>query len=311
MVVSTSQDPDCSQFDGVALTPVRSPQGPFGRHFLGAFDGHGQFIQDFAHPWCGVDEVPRAPLPRIQATAVYGGLAMHHVGHFLLEALSRLWFLKRHPELPIIWHWIDLPIPHADDRGWQRELITLVGLGKHRHIFLRQPVLVERLILPSPGFRSRRFMHPLQAASLGCIAGPEPIPGKRVWLSRSGLPDQFGLVAGERHVEALLAALGWSIIHPERESMRRSAEIFHEADLVSGFIGSAFHPVILHASPRACLRPIMRPGISLDDYRIVAEAKSLDFEPIAVPMTALDQRASWTNFRLEAPAALVASLARH
>jgi capsular polysaccharide biosynthesis protein len=303
-------DPGWVQLDDITLAPVRSPQGPFGRHFFGAFDKAGQFIQDFAHPWCGIDNPPSGAVARFPTTAIYGGIAMHHVGHFLLEGLSRLWYLKRYPELPIIWHWIDLPIPHPDDRGWQRELIALLGLEKRRHVFLRQPLLVERLLLPKPGFRSGEFMHPLQSTALSCVAGPTMIPKKRVWLSRSALPDQFGRVVGERQVEAILSAQGWSIVHPERESMRRSAELFYEAELVSGFIGSAFHTLLLHINPMACLRPIVRPGIALDDYRIIAAAKRLSFEAIDVAMTALDQRASWTNFRLEAPANLVSSLAQ-
>lgn len=301
-------EPGLIELTEVTLAPVRSPQGPWGKHLFGAFDRNGQFIDGFAHPWCAIDGMPAAPIARHQGTAIYGGVAMHHVGHFLLEGLSRLWCLKRFPELPIIWHWIDLPIPHPDDRSWQGELIGLLGLAKHRHILLRGPLLVERLLLPEPGFRSGQFLHPLQAASLRCVTGPEAIPGKRIWLSRSALPNQFGRVAGEEQVEALLSAKGWTIIHPERESMRRSAALFHEAELVSGFIGSAFHTVLLHAAPRARLRPVIRPGIPIADYRIVAEAKGLDLTAIETPMTALDQRASWTNFQLKAPADLVNTL---
>ncbi|MCA3415671.1 MAG: glycosyltransferase family 61 protein [Roseomonas sp.] len=302
-------EPALTELHDVTLAPVRSPQGPWGKHFLGVFDRHGQFLDGFAHPWCGVDAMPAAPIAPYAGTAIYGGLAMHHVGHFLLEGLSRLWCLQRYPEHPILWHWIDLPIPHPDDRGWQKELIGLLGLAKHRHIFLRQPLRVERLLLPSPGFLSGQFIHAVQAAALGCVSGPETVSGKRVWLSRSALPHQLGRVAGEDQVEALLSAQGWTILHPERESMRRSAEIFHEAEVVSGFIGTAFHPLLLHAAPRARLRPVIRPGISPDDYRIAAEAKGLDFAAIETPMTALDQRASWTNFQLDAPADLVRILA--
>jgi capsular polysaccharide biosynthesis protein len=294
----------------VTLAPVRSPQGPWGKHFIGAFDQNGDFLQGFAHPWCGIDPMPEAPIAQYHGTAIYGGLAMHHVGHFLLEGLSRLWCLKRYPELPIIWHWIDLPLPHRVNPGWQEELIGLLGLAQRRHIFLRQPLRVERLLLPAPGSVLGKSLHPLQAAALGCVTGPAAIPGKRVWLSRSALPDQFGRVAGEDQVEALLAAQGWTIIHTERETMRRSAEIFHEAEVVSGFIGSAFHPLLLHAAPRARLRPVIRPGISPDDYKIAAEAKGLDFAAIETPMTALDQRASWTNFRLHAPEDLINILAK-
>lgn len=304
-------DPGLTELDGVTLAPVRSPQGPWGKHYIGAFDQNGDFVEGFAHPWCGIDAMPEAPITQYHGAAIYGGLAMHHVGHFLLEGLSRLWCLKQHPKLPVIWHWIDLPIPHPDDRGWQKELIRLLGLAQRRHIFLRQPLRVERLLLPSPGFLSGRFLHPLQAAALGGVTGPETISGKRVWLSRSALPNQFGRVAGEGQVEALLSAQGWTILHPERETMRRSAEIFHEAELVSGFIGSAFHTVLLHSNPSACLRPVLRPGIPLADYRIVAGAKGLDFAAIEMPMIPLDRRASWTNFRLDAAEDLVKILARN
>ena len=304
-------DPGLTELDGVTLAPVRSPQGPWGKHYIGAFDQNGDFVEGFAHPWCGIDAMPEAPITQYHGAAIYGGLAMHHVGHFLLEGLSRLWCLKQHPKLPVIWHWIDLPIPHPDDRGWQKELIGLLGLAQHRHVFLRQPLRVERLLLPSPGFLSGQFLHPLQAAALGGVTGPETVTGKRVWLSRSALPNQFGRVAGEDQVEALLSAQGWTILHPERETMRRSAEIFREAELVSGFIGSAFHTVLLHSSPSACLRPVMRPSISLADYRIVAGAKGLDFAAIEMPMIPLDSRASWTNFRLDATEDLIKILTRN
>jgi len=303
-------EPGLKQLEDVTLAPVRSPQGPWGKHFIGAFDQGGDFIADFAHRWCARDTKPQSPTAIFPGTAIYGGLAMHHVGHFLLEGLSRLWCLKNYPELPILWHWIDLPIPHRVNPGWQEELIGLLGLAQRRHIFLRQPLRVQRLLLPAPGSVLGKSLHPLQAAALGCVTGPAAIPGKRVWLSRSALPDQFGRVAGEDQVEALLAAQGWTIIHTEQETMRRSAEIFHEAEVVSGFIGSAFHPLLLHAAPRARLRPVIRPGISPDDYRIAAEAKGLDFAAIETPMPALDQRASWTNFRLHAPEDLADILAK-
>jgi capsular polysaccharide biosynthesis protein len=289
----------------VTLAPVRSPHGPWGKHFIGAFDQAGDFIADFAHRWCARDTKPQSPIITFPGTAIYGGLAMQHVGHFLLEGLSRLWCLKNYPELPIIWHWIDLPIPHSDDRGWQKELIELLGLARRRHIFLRQPLRVERLLLPAPGFLLGQALHPVQAAALGCVTGPAAIRGKRVWLSRSALPNQFGRVVGEDQVEALLGAQGWTIIHTEQETMRRSAEIFREAEVVSGFIGSAFHTLLLHASPSARLRPVMRPGIPLTDYQIIAAAKGVDFAAIDAPMTVLDQRASWTNFQLNAPTDLV------
>ena len=80
----------------VTFAPVRRLTG--GRYGFGAAGPDGRFIEGFAHPWCHpLAEPPPGPVARLDGTAAYGGLAMSHFGHVLLEALSRLWFLRAKP----------------------------------------------------------------------------------------------------------------------------------------------------------------------------------------------------------------------
>jgi len=290
-------------FGEVTLIPVLPAPG--GRHVFGAWGPDERFVDAFAHPWCqpALARLGSAP-ERFETPVVYGGMAMNHFGHFVLEALSRLWFLRDRPELPILWHWIDLPVPHSAWEGWMDQVMALVGLGQRRNIMLRAPVFARQIIVPRHGFQSCAFLHPDQASALAVVVGDAGAPGGRIWLSRRGLPPQFGGVEGEEALEALLSARGWTVLEPEALTVAQKAGLFAAADIVSGFAQSAFHAVLLQAAPRARLRPVIRPSVTMQDYEIVAAARGLDFAAITADLTETVARASWSNYRLENAAAL-------
>lgn len=291
----------------ITLSPVM-PR-PDGRHLIGATDARGGFAPGFAHRWCHAAPPPAEPVTaRFAGPVVYGGLAMNHFGHFLLEALSRLWFLQRHPDLPVVWHWIDLPVPHSAWPGWIEDLLATVGLGGHRHHILRRPVIAPTIILPDEGFRTHRWLHPDQAAALARVEGPAEAPGGRIWLSRRGLPASFGRIEGEAEVEAALAARGWTVLRPEGLSAAQKAGLFAAAETVSGFVASAFHAALLQARPRARLRPVIRPAVPMRDYEIMAAMRGLDLKPLDASLEALDARATWTSYRVRNPDVLAAQV---
>jgi capsular polysaccharide biosynthesis protein len=294
-------------FREVSLLPVARVPGR--GHVFGAAGPDGRFIEAFAHRWCRPASARLAAPPRrLDGQVAYGGLAMSHFGHFLLEALSRLWFLRDRPELPVVWHWIDLPVAHTPWQGWMEQVLHLAGLGGHRHVILRQPMVAAEILVPAPGFVPHRALHPDQARALAVVAGDAGAPGGRVWLSRRHLPPQFGRIEGEGALEALLTARGWTVLRPETLPVGQQAGIFAAAEVVSGFAGSALHAVLLQQAPRARMRPVLRPAVPMRDYDIIAAARGLDHAAIAAPLAALDARGSWTSYRIEEVAALAAAV---
>ena len=299
--------PGHDTFRNVTLLPVARLPGH--GHVLGAAGPDGRFIDAFAHRWCRpASGTPEAPALRLDRPVAYGGLAMNHFGHFLLEALSRLWFLRDRPEVPVVWHWIDLPVPHAAWQGWREAMINLVGLGRHRHVVVRQPLALPEVVVPRPGFQPHRALHPAQAEALAVLTGDAGAPGGRVWLSRRHLPPAFGRLEGEDRLEALLMARGWTVVRPEILPVAQQAGLFAAAEVVSGFAGSAFHAVLLQARPRARLRPVIRPAVPMRDYDIIAAARGLDHAAVPAALTVLGGRGSWTSYRIDDPAALAAAV---
>jgi len=226
---------------------------------------------------------------------------MDHFGHFLLEAMSRLWFIRANPQVPVLWHDIALPIPHTSWPSWRQQVWRLLGLDRHVHHVIRQPRCFGQVIVPCPGL-TKQGLHPSQAAALAVVPA-QPPSGERVWLSRTALPAQFGRLLGEELLERRLAGQGWIILRPERMPVTAQVSVFAHADTVAGFAGSAFHAVLLCAAPRARLRVLCRPSVTTEIYDLIAQARGLDQTHIVVPLRPFGVVNAWTTFELEDPEA--------
>jgi capsular polysaccharide biosynthesis protein len=291
-------------FDQVTLLPcLPDPRWPNAFSF-GAFGRDGAAIPAFAHPWCE-DRQPDGAVPRKPGRFIYGGLLMDHFGHFILEAMARLWFIRAHPELPVLWHDIALPIPHTPWPGWRQQAWRLLGLDRHVHHVIYEPGRFDHVIVPRPGLTVSDGLHPSQAEALAVVP-PKPPSGERVWLSRAALPAHFGRLEGEEALQRRLAEQGWIVLQPETMEVADQAAVFARADTVSGFAGSAFHAVLLCAAPRARLRILRRPSVETTNYDIVARALDLDQAHIEIPFRPFGAVDAWTTFELANPDAAAA-----
>ena len=294
--MSGAPDLGCAVFDDVTLLPCRPDRGSRTGYSFGAVDRNGIAISAFDHPWC-IHRRPDAAAPRVAGRFIYGGMLMDHFGHFLLEAMARLWFIRAHPELPVLWHEIALPVPHSAWGGWLDHVWRLLGLDRHRHHVIRAPIRCEMTMVPRPGFTSSG-LHPLQAAALAVVREADRGAADRVWLSRDALPGQFGRLLGETALEARLAERGWKIVHPEAAGATAIARLFAGAATVAGFAGSAFHAVLLAEAPRARLRLLRRPSVATLHYDLVAAARGLDLAHIEIGLRAIGPLNAWTTFQI-------------
>lgn len=264
---------------GVTLVPARRT-GLAEQPFLLS----GYTDQGVAHPafrlrrhYGASGDLPFAPAEaELTGEWFYGGLFIPHWGHFLLESLARVWALRGRAA-NIVWHTLN---PTAAPLKWQAELLALLGLGTARHHFVVRPTAIERLTVPEPGFILGTSLHVAQALALGVHRFGPPEPGRRLWLSRSGL--SLGAIEGEDVLEDSLARQGWTIFHPEGHGVTDQLNALAEAELVSGFEGSAFHTLILGADIRARVRIFARSRSVAPNYAVIAATKHLDQQVLAV-----------------------------
>jgi capsular polysaccharide biosynthesis protein len=220
----------------------------------------------------------------VKGKAIYGGIITSHYGHFLVETLARTWYINKDSSDVYFY-----TIQGGKNKGtyeeltqWQKEiLVALVGTEDRIKIISRATVFDE-LLIPEPGCVTRNFLaknHIEALAELGSriTAGSDsPLLTDKVWLSRSSL--RKGGVAGEKKFEETLANEGFTIIHPEKLPLAQQIKVFENASVVAGFVGSAFHTLLLARNKGAKLLHFSREKHINNNYLLCAKASGFKAE---------------------------------
>jgi capsular polysaccharide biosynthesis protein len=250
---------------------------------------------------------PPGPPRRLEGRHVYGGTLFHHFGHFLVESLARAWWLRHVPDQPVAWH------AHGRPLGAHNQAIfALLGLRAPSAPPLMEPVIVDELTVPAPGAIMGRWLSAAQASALGvCPSGP-PRPERRVWLSRSRLSEDRGSIEGETSLEAVLAEHGWDIVAPETLTVPEQLSALAGAGEIAGFMGSAFHLLMLLDKVEGRVRLVDRrlPPRDCETYRAIASGKGFRQEEIRMDLEIIEGRGARARLRLSDPRRAAESLVR-
>lgn len=207
--------------------------------------------------------------------AIYAGVYFHHFGHFLLESLARLWYAKDHPEIPVIWIGRDDRPEPPELRGWQNEIIALLGIRNQTRVLTR-PQRFSELHVPDAGYKYADYCHPQQAKFLACHDGPPQIAGRKLWLSRSGATNNVGL-KNSQMIERHLEQAGWIVQRPENFTILEQLDALSEAETISGEEGSAFHTLLLLKDiSRKKFEIFRRHGSEHKSFKTIGDARNVN-----------------------------------
>lgn len=209
---------------------------------------------------------PAPPPPeacgRLAGRHLFAGWLRPHFGHFLLESTARLWALDELGEA--IDSVVFTPF-HAGGLRPARDRYTPfldILTGAKPLTIVKRPVVVERLVVPDPGFGhgnrilgSPRYRAHTRARVAAAVA---PEGGERLYVTRSGLMDKRGGIFGETRIEALMAANGYEIFHPQRHPIPEQLARYAAARELVALDGSALHMAAYALRPGARIGMILR-----------------------------------------------------
>ena len=246
--------------DAVVIPPAK--RGFVTASGLLTCDGHPVPMGDLwrkARPLTQPPPMPEAAPGALAGHWVWGGVLAGHFGHFLVESTGRLWGATQVPKAEGI-----IFIPKGPKLTellrWQTEFFELAGVSG-RVILATEPLQVERLSVPGQGFGLGEIVRGTAAtrdffSRFG--AGIAAEGGEKLYISRSKLSDQKGLLIGEHALEERLAAEGYDIFHPQKHSMTEQVARYKAATQVIAAEGSAVHFFAMVARPNQRLAMILR-----------------------------------------------------
>lgn len=211
-----------------------------------------------------------------EQSCILGQFILPSWGHFITESLNNLYLIKKLDlKLPIIF--LAAPYNNKPLADYQKQLYKLLGINQDIFV-LNDTTLFKNIYMAPPGLSINGHQLKEQIAALGIIS-PSPIPGKKLYISRSKIKK--GRCINEEAVENILLDRGWHIIRPEELPVCEQLEHMATADTIFAISGSAIHSLLLLKDVPQ--RVIIYPRIHTHTYNQVAKAKCHDYWLLDIP----------------------------
>jgi len=253
-------DPAASIWSDVIYRPLRPDLFLDSDPDWGLYDQGGNLIEDGAYfrlpDYALVGQSlyisPPTKATRDEAAYLYGGPVIMHYGHFLTAALPRLWQAVRDGlrgrKVLVHSHWT------PEDwftRDYVRTTLGALGLGPADFVQFTSPTRVRRVEVPRPALQEQTYAHQVfrtLCRHIGAATGTTP-RSRPVYLTKTRLGQGIYQLVNEAEIEAVMAAQGIEIVHPQELSLVEQIALLNGAPAILGTTGSAFHTSLFAQAP--------------------------------------------------------------
>jgi hypothetical protein len=247
--------------------------------FSTVFDEHG-FIPEShrlvmgKRAYAPLNEIESGDENVVEDRVIFADPFSPSYGHFLTEALARLWYAKMHPDLPIVW------MAGREISEMQRSIIDLLGIT-NRQIFISRPTRFAEVIFPFPGLCIGDFFLAGHADFLGVVEPAQIIPKKKLYITRSRLPGSRGRTQQESSIDELMEGFGFMPFAPEEHPLEAQLREVSSSEIIVGVEGSALHtPVLIRGKLENRFVAIGRHRMGTGVFGHIAERKFESYRTI-------------------------------
>lgn len=211
------------------------------------------------------ESVDIAPVDELKGEVVYLGWFFTHFGHFLMESLTRTWFLDQvDPSVKVVFH----RKTGAEPAGITSTILAAFGIPPERIVFLERPTRLRRVIVPEPLYELSYGAHewmprPFREVAAR-IVGDSSRLDQPVYLSRRLLPSGRRQIVGEFELEEALRENGFRIAHPETMTFSDQVRLVNQHSQILTSAGSASYNVFFALNEPTL--HFMTAGIPREDY---------------------------------------------
>lgn len=235
--------------ENATILPLRKIQEDgflFGRG--GVVDADGQYVA-----LSGIERRVQYAYPFENAAyqdkkVVYCGYFVNHWGHFLVEAVTRLWyFLENDASVDKYVFFLD-ENEERQVRGNYKEFFTLLKIWDKLE-FINKPTTYREVIVPERAFQCRAYYSPKFLQIYDTIADnvvPDPSWKvlDKIYYSRSQLQKGAGFEFGFDSLDDFYEKNGYTILYPEKVPLSQMIFYIRNSKVVATLSGSLPHNML-------------------------------------------------------------------
>lgn len=212
------------------LGGVCDEQGQFVE--LSAYDGgwatHGGFYQWESEEYQDCD-------------VVYFGMYFNHWGHFLIDLMGRLWYFVKHKGGKLAY------LGEEEPRGNFLEIFSLLGIEQEDLIHVTKPTRFRNVIVPQFSCKSCEWYSDEYCSIFDAMISrveqdgyvPENLKDvKKVYFARTAFGKAKTTEFGEENIVKWMESNGFTIVAPEKLSVRDQIYIWNHAEEIGCLDGS-------------------------------------------------------------------------
>lgn len=276
--VEVRNDPLVWRGNNATILPLRKdPALQFGRG--GVVDCNGNYVDLSSIPLRVQFGYPFENSVYKDEKVVYCGYLINHWGHFLIEAVTRLWYFMENDGSVDKYVFF---IEEGSDRqitGNYREFLELLKIWDKLEI-ISQPTTYREVIVPELGIVCRQSYTPkllnvFDAVAENVIPDPSWETPEKIFYSRSQFAKSKPFEFGFDCIDNFFEKNGYTILYPEKVPLSRMIHYIRNSKVVASLSGSLPHNM-LFACQGQKLEIVERLVINDDNQTDVNRMRELD-----------------------------------
>lgn len=182
-------------------------------------------------------------------TVIYGNFFYKHWGHFIIDIVSRLWYLLENnseDKIKVIFTTMINDETTKID-GNYKEFLNLFGISDDRIILINKPTRFKKIIIPEcsiyPGkYYTKEYVKIFEKVS-NSVKRNYSVPEK-IYLSRSKFKKAKEKEIGEKEIEKFFNNNGYYSISPEKMPLTEQIQFFRDSKEIVCISGTLPHNIM-------------------------------------------------------------------
>lgn len=203
---------------------------------ISAIDNRVQFSYDFSNPVIKDEKV------------VYCGYLVNQWGHFLIEAVSRLWYFLENDETVDKYVFFLSENEEREVSGNYKEFLQLLGVWDKIEI-INKPTQYKEVIVPERAYKwriyfSQHYKNIFNTIANNITINPEWVSHDKIFFTRSQLSSATLTDIGTPMVDSFFLNNGYKIVSPEKISLSELIFLIRNAEECASISGTLPHNML-------------------------------------------------------------------